>query len=175
MAKSENPILKATPTTKSRKKTEKILFLYIFLFIKNNITRKVKKALILGNLKIPKSCAYSAEDEYSSTRLDMFIKISPNINLATTINNIKIITALHLNLLIDKGIFFKMTLKKTPIITIGNATWWKEKAKRVISKSFIENLLSFDIKTAKAYRAKGVEKPCRICVNCCNKKYPEER
>ena len=53
IAKSEKPILKATPTAKSRKKTLNKLFLYIFLFIKSNINRKVIKALILGNLKTP--------------------------------------------------------------------------------------------------------------------------
>ena len=73
IAKSEKPILKATPTTKSRKKTLNKLFLYIFLFIKSNINKKVIKALILGNLKTPTSCAYSVEEEYSSTRLDMLI------------------------------------------------------------------------------------------------------
>ena len=175
IAKSEKPILKATPTTKSRKKTLNKLFLYIFLFIKSNINKKVIKALILGNLKTPTSCAYSVEEEYSSTRLDMLIKISINTNLAIIINIIRIITEHHLNPLKDNDKNFKMRLKKIPIITISKAVWWKDSAKSVRNKNFIENLLSLDIKTAKAYNANGVEKPCRICVNCCNKKYPEER
>ena len=121
IAKSEKPILKATPTTKSRKKTLNKLFSYIFPFIKNNINRNVKKALILGNLKIPRSSAYSVENEYSSTLLDILIKISTNTNLAIIINTIRIITEHHLNSLKDNDKNFKMRLKKIPIITISKA------------------------------------------------------
>jgi hypothetical protein len=63
IAKSEKPILKATPTIKRRKKIVKSLFLYIFSFMRNKINKKVKKAFILGNLKIPTFSAYSEEFE----------------------------------------------------------------------------------------------------------------
>ena len=118
---SEKPIRKATPIVKSRKKMENNLFSYKFLFIKNKMNRNVKKAFILGNLKIPISPEYSAELEYVSTLLETFTKKSVNANLAIRINTIKISIESHLKFINDILILNKR-LNNIPIHTIGKAT-----------------------------------------------------
>lgn len=118
---SEKPIRKATPIVKSRKKMANNLFSYKFLFIKNKMNRNVKKAFILGNLKIPISPEYSAELEYVSTLLETFTKKSVNANLAIRINTIKITIESHLNFINDILILNKR-FNNIPIHTIGKAT-----------------------------------------------------
>lgn len=118
---SEKPIRKATPIVKSRKKMANNLFSYKFLFIKNKMNRNVKKAFILGNLKIPISPEYSAELEYVSTLLETFTKKSVNANLAIRINTIKITIESHLKFINDILILNKR-LNNIPIHTIGKAT-----------------------------------------------------
>ena len=118
---SEKPIRKATPIVKSRKKMANNLFSYKFLFIKNKMNRNVKKAFILGNLKIPISPEYSAELEYVSTLLETFTKKSVNANLAIRINTIKISIESHLKFINDILILNKR-LNNIPIHTIGKAT-----------------------------------------------------
>ena len=119
---SEKPIRKATPIVKSRKKMANNLFSYKFLFIKNKMNRNVKKAFILGNLKIPISPEYSAELEYVSTLLETLTKKSANANLAIRINTIKITIESHLNFINDIFILSKR-LNNIPIHTIGKDTW----------------------------------------------------
>ena len=118
---SEKPIRKATPIVKSRKKMANNLFSYKFLFIKNKMNRNVKKAFILGNLKMPISPEYSAELEYVSTLLETFTKKSVNANLAIRINTIKISIESHLKFINDILILNKR-LNNIPIHTIGKAT-----------------------------------------------------
>ena len=119
---SEKPIRKATPIVKSRKKMANNLFSYKSLFIKNKINRNVRKAFILGNLKIPISSEYSAELEYVSTLLETLTKKSANANLAIRINTIKITIESHLNFINDIFILSKR-LNNIPIHTIGKDTW----------------------------------------------------
>ena len=119
---SEKPIRKATPIVKSRKKMANNLFSYKSLFIKNKINRNVRKAFILGNLKIPISSEYSAELEYVSTLLETLTKKSANANLAIRINTIKITIESHLNFINDILILSKR-LNNIPIHTIGKDTW----------------------------------------------------
>ena len=98
------------------------LFSYKFLFIKNKINRNVRKAFILGSLKIPISSEYSAELEYVSTLLETLTKKSANANLAIRINTIKITIESHLNFINDIFILSKR-LNNIPIHTIGKDTW----------------------------------------------------
>lgn len=85
------------------------------------MNRNVKKAFILGNLKIPISPEYSAELEYVSTLLETFTKKSVNANLAIRINTIKITIESHLKFINDILILNKR-LNNIPIHTIGKAT-----------------------------------------------------
>ena len=119
---SEKPIRKATPIVKSRKKMANNLFSYKSLFIKNKINRNVRKAFILGSLKIPISSEYSAELEYVSILLETLTKKSANANLAIRINTIKITIESHLNFINDIFILSKR-LNNIPIHTIGKDTW----------------------------------------------------